>query len=213
VTPIQLAAVCSIPIASVSTAGWIYTLRALRRSRNESAAQSSELADLREKDKQSEDEVAVVKRELANTQGKLKRFQDFIRRSTQRSAAQSRELSRVNSKLSKSENEVTEQRGKREQAENELAVVKPDLANTQAKLKRFRDFIDSLEPLLLQLARDAGDGRARSEFWRETALDFLAELKEQDAAEKTEAKLDFAFTAGDIAVSHGIPHPIPRGWA
>jgi CRISPR/Cas system CSM-associated protein Csm2 small subunit len=146
---------------------------------------------------------------ITRTLEKLKRFRGFIRRSTERSAAQSRELGGVTSQLSKSENEVTELRGKREQAENELAVVRVDLANTQGKLKRFQDFIDFLEPLFLQLARDAGDGRARSKFWRETALDFLAELKEQDAAKKAEATLDFALTSVDAAVSHVIPHPSP----
>jgi septal ring factor EnvC (AmiA/AmiB activator) len=162
VTPIQLAAVCSLSIAIVPTAGLIYTFRALRRSRQNSAAQSSELAQ-------------------------------------------------VTAKLSETENELTDLREKHKQSEAELAVVKPDLANTQGKLKRFRDFIDSLEPLFLQLARDAGDGRGRTEFWRKTAIDFLAELKEQDAAKKAEATLDFFLTAADTAVSHVIPHPSPIG--
>lgn len=157
-TSIQIAAVCSLSVAIVPTAGWIYTLRALRRSREKSAAQSNELAQ-------------------------------------------------VTSKLSKTENESTELRGKKEQVENELAVVKQELANTQEKLKRFRDFIDFLEPLFLQLARDAGDGRARSKFWRKTAISFLAELTEQDAAKKTEATLDAVFAAVDTGVSHVIPHP------
>jgi len=41
--------------------------------------------------------------------------------------------------------------------------------------------------------------------------DFLAELKEQDAAKKTEATVDFLFTTVDTAVSHVIPHPSPSG--
>jgi hypothetical protein len=162
VTPIQLAAVCSLPIAIVSTAGWIYTFRVLRRSREKSAAQSSDLGQ-------------------------------------------------VTSKLSKAENELTDLREKHKESEDELAVVKEDLANTQGKVKRFRDFIHFLEPLFIQFARDAGDGRARSKFWRKTAIDFLAELNQQDAAKKAEATLDFVFTTVDTAVSHVIPHPISSG--
>lgn len=156
-TSIQLAAVCSLSVAIVSTAGWIYTFRALCLSREKSAAQSSELGQ-------------------------------------------------VTSKLSKTENELTALREEHKQSEEELDVVKEDLENTQGKIKRFRDFIDFLEPLFIQLARDAGDGRARSKFWRKTAIDFLAELKEQDAAKKAEATLDFVLTTAGTAVSHVIPH-------
>lgn len=48
-TPVQLAVVCSVSVATVPTAGWIYTLRALCRSRQKSAAQSNELDQMASK--------------------------------------------------------------------------------------------------------------------------------------------------------------------
>lgn len=106
--------------------------------------------------------------------------------------------------------EVTDLQNQVRQLNGELAAANKTIADMEERFKRFREFIFStLEPLVRDLARAAGDGCARAEFWRQKALGFLDELKVKDAKEKAEAILDDLLSALEAALSWLRPHPTP----
>jgi hypothetical protein len=138
----------SVSAMFVTTAGWIETARRKRRSERNYATQSVQVAELQDRVKQLEDELAVAMETIASRDEMFKRFREFI--------------------------------------------------------------FSTLEPLVRALARAAGDGCARAEFWRQKALGFLDELKVKDAKEKAEAILEDLLSALKTILSWPTPHPPPR---
>jgi hypothetical protein len=138
----------SVSATFVTTAGWIETARRKRRSDRNYATQSVQVAELQDRVKQLEDELAVAMETIASRDEMFERFREFI--------------------------------------------------------------FSTLEPLVRALARAAGDGCARAEFWRQKALGFLDELKVKDAKEKAEAILEDLLSALKTILSWPTPHPPPR---
>jgi len=85
-----------------------------------------------------------------------------------------------------------------------------DLARKTKELQRCKDFINSLEPLMIKSSGDGADYGARYRFWEKTALLLWGLIREQSAQKQREAKLDLGYTIVEALLSHVMPHPRPR---
>jgi chromosome segregation ATPase len=116
---------------------------------------------------------------------------------------------RIERKFAASKDEVTKLEQEKAQLKTDLEAATKTIAGLEEKLQRFTAFIDSLESLLRKLARCAGDGLARTTFWKATALRYLDELKVQDIEKEMEATLKDLLATLKEALSWLKPQPNP----
>jgi chromosome segregation ATPase len=146
------------------------------------------------------------------------------RRAVKRSSEQSEEVDSLRSRLSERDNEVAALEAKLDRLEREelpglrstLSEKQTEVTSLLTKVDRFEkkycfcmNFINSLEPLVTQLAGDKGEYQARAGVWRNATIELLGKLRQQDAAEDAEAAIELAVTLVDTGLSHVIPHPSP----